>query len=102
MPRFAVLAVFCLACAAAAPAGDAGSNAPCPFADGTVITYNPNGYDQLFRALKRHATPCLQYYVTVAPTGDKTQVRVNREGTSARVGAYIRSASRRTPASGRS
>jgi hypothetical protein len=87
----AAVATLVVACGAAAPGPKAETNAACPFGDGTVVTYNPNGYDQLFRAFKRHATPCLQYYVTIPPAGDKTQARLFREGTKTRVADYIHS-----------
>jgi hypothetical protein len=88
----AAVATLVVACSAAVPGPRAETSAPCPFADGTVITYNPNGYNQLFRALKRHATPCLQYYVTIAPGKGKTQARLYREGTKTRIADYIHSA----------
>ena len=76
------------AAAAAVPAA-------CPFR-AQVVTYNPNGWVQLFEALKANPTPCAQYYIVIPPPAQaKTQVRKCRQGSPPgqcnRIVDYIRS-----------
>jgi hypothetical protein len=46
----------------------------CPF-QARVVTYNPNGFDQLFLALEAHATTCAHYYIVVAPPANPERKR---------------------------
>jgi hypothetical protein len=90
-----------------------GDEPPCPF-QARVVTYNPNGFDQLFLALEQHRTSCAHYYIVVAPPANperKREVRrcrsyatqeecrtrsqaIRRDGRPAWIVDYIRQAGR--------
>ena len=55
--------------------GSGNATLGCPY-PAQVVTYNPNGWSQLFDALRAHATSCAQYYIVIPPPSNaKTQVR---------------------------
>jgi hypothetical protein len=69
--------------------------ASCPFR-AKVVTYNPNGWVQLFEALKANPTPCAEYYIVIPPPARaKTRVQKCRQGSPPgqcnRIVDYIRS-----------